>query len=120
AANVKNSLLEGAIGIGAPIGYLPKSNPLEFYRIFQTASELKSPIFVHVRNPDIISIQEAINNAILTNSSLHLVHINSMATGNIDLALEMVTTAQKKGFDITTELYPYTAASTTFQSAMFN
>ncbi|MGG2305145.1 hypothetical protein ACE4Z6_27360, partial [Salmonella enterica] len=35
AANVKNSLLEGAIGIGAPIGYLPKSNPLEFYRIFQ-------------------------------------------------------------------------------------
>ena len=120
AANVKNSLLEGAIGIGAPIGYLPKSNPQEFYRIFQTASELKSPIFVHVRNPDIISIQEAINNAILTNSSLHLVHINSMATGNIDLALEMVTTAQKKGFDITTELYPYTAASTTLQSAMFN
>jgi dihydroorotase len=43
-----------------------------------------------------------------------------MATGNIDLALEMVTTAHKKGFDITTELYPYTAASTTLQSAMFN
>ena len=34
AANVKNSLLEGAIGIGAPIGYLPKSNPLSFFLFF--------------------------------------------------------------------------------------
>ncbi|MEN9598269.1 MAG: hypothetical protein RL596_580 [Bacteroidota bacterium] len=120
AANVKSSLLDGAIGIGAPIGYLPKSNPLEFYRLFQTASELKSPVFVHVRNPDIISIQEAINNAILTNTSLHIVHANSMAMGNIQLALELVATAQKKGFDITTELYPYTAGSTAIQSAIFN
>jgi dihydroorotase-like cyclic amidohydrolase len=119
SANVKNSLLEGAIGIGAPIGYLPKSNPLEFYRLFEVASELKSPVFVHVRNPDIISVQEVINNAILTNTSLHIVHINSMAMGNIRFAVEMVATAQKKGFDITTELYPYTAASTGLQSAIF-
>ena len=32
----------------------------------------------------------------------------------------MVTAANRKGFDITTELYPYTAASTLLQSAMFN
>jgi dihydroorotase len=43
-----------------------------------------------------------------------------MALGQIDFALEMVKAARKKGFDITTELYPYTAASTAIESAIFN
>lgn len=118
--NIKNSLAEGGIGIGAPIGYLPKTNPNELYRIFQLAGELNALVFTHVRNPDIISIQEVITDAVLTNAPLHIVHINSMSLGNIQLSIDMVTAAQKKGFDITTELYPYTAGSTMLQSAMFS
>lgn len=118
--NIKATLKEGGIGIGVPVGYLPESNPNELYQVFRLASELNTPVFSHVRNPDIISIQEAIANAVLTNVSLHIVHINSMSLGNIQLSLDMVTNAQNRGFDITTELYPYTAASTGIQSAMFN
>ncbi len=119
-ANIKTSLSEGGIGIGVPIGYLPKTNPTELYGVFQLAGELNALVFTHVRNPDIISIQEVITDAILTNAPLHIVHINSMSLGNIQLSIDMVTAAKNKGFDITTELYPYTAASTSLQSAMFD
>ena len=118
--NIKASLSEGGIGIGAPIGYLPKTNPNELYRVFQLAGELNTLVFTHVRNPDIISIQEVITDAVLTHAPLHIVHINSMSLGNIQLSINMVTAAKKKGFDITTELYPYTAGSTGLQSAMFD
>ena len=119
-ANIKTSLDEGGIGIGVPIGYLPKTNPNEMYRIFQLAGELNALVFTHVRDPNIISIQEVIANAALTKAPLHIVHINSMSLGNIQLGLDMVNAAQKNGIDITTELYPYTAGSTALQSAVFN
>lgn len=117
--NIRSSLDEGGIGIGVPIGYLPKSNPKEMYQVFQLAGELQALVFSHVRNPNIISILEVIANAALTHAPLHIVHINSMALGNIQLALDMVTAAQKRGVDVTTELYSYTAASTMLQSEMF-
>ncbi len=118
--NIKASLAEGGIGIGAPIGYLPKSNPNEMFQVYKLAGELQALVFSHVRQPDIISIQEAIADAVLTDAPLHIVHINSMSLGNIGLSLEMVNAANKKGFDISTELYPYTAGSTGLQSAMFD
>jgi N-acyl-D-aspartate/D-glutamate deacylase len=90
------------------------------YAVFQLAGEMNVLVFTHVRNPDIISIQEVIADAILTNAPLHIVHINSMSLGNIQLGLDMVGAAQQKGFNITTELYPYTAGSTSLQSAMFS
>lgn len=119
-ANIKTSLAEGGIGIGAPIGYLPKTNPTELFQVYKLAGEMQALVFSHVRQPDIISIQEAITDATLTGAPLHIVHINSMSLGNIELSLEMVNAAAKKGFDISTELYPYTAGSTGLQSAMFD
>jgi len=119
-ANIKVSLSEGGIGIGAPIGYLPKTNPNEMFQVYKLAGELQALVFSHVRQPDIISIQEAIAVAVLTGAPLHIVHINSMSLGNIQLSIDMVTAAKNKGFDITTELYPYTAGSTSLQSAMFD
>jgi dihydroorotase len=118
--NIRASLEEGGIGIGVPIGYLPESNPSELFRVYQLAGELQAPIFTHTRYPNILAIQEALANAALTGAPLHLVHINSMAMGNIQVSLEMVAAAQQKGLDITTEVYPYTAASTGLQSAMFD
>ena len=118
--NIKSSLSEGGIGIGVPIGYLPKTTPDEMFRVYQLAGQLNALVFSHVREPDILSIQEAIANAILTGAPLHIVHINSMALGQIELSLDMIQSARSKGFDITTELYPYTAGSTLIQSAIFN
>ena len=41
-ANIKASLAEGGIGIGAPIGYIPKSKPGEMFRVYQLAGEIKA------------------------------------------------------------------------------
>lgn len=118
--NIKTSLAEGGIGIGVPIGYLPTTKSEEMYEVFKLAGELNALVFTHVRQPDIISIQEVIADAMLTGAPLHIVHINSMSLGSMDMALDMVKSAQQNKFDITTELYPYTAASTRLQSAMFD
>jgi len=118
--NIKFSLSEGGIGIGVPIGYLPKTKPGEMFGVYQLAGELNALVFSHVREPDIISIQEVIADAVLTGAPLHIVHVNSVSLGQIQLALDMIQSAKNKGFDITTELYPYTAGSTSLQSAIFN
>jgi dihydroorotase len=118
--NIRNSLSAGGIGIGIPIGYLPKVSPGEVFKVYQLAGELKTPVFSHVRDASIIAIQQAIADAALTGAPLHIVHVNSMALGQIKLAIEMVRTARSNGLDITTELYPYTAGSTLIQSALFN
>ncbi len=118
--HIKTSLEEGGIGIGIPIGYLPKTKPSEMFSVFKLAGELNALVYTHTREPNVLTIQEVIANAVLTGAPLHIVHINSMSLGNIDFAINMVNDAKKKGFDITTEVYPYTAGSTMLQSAMFN
>ncbi|HEY0679997.1 MAG TPA: amidohydrolase family protein [Chitinophagaceae bacterium] len=118
--NIRQSLSAGGIGIGIPIGYLPEVKPGEVFRVYQLAGEIKAPIFTHVREGGIMAVQQAIADAVLTGAPLHIVHVNSSTLGNISLAIEMVRLAKEKGFDITTELYPYTAASTGLQTAVFD
>ncbi|MGL6269284.1 MAG: amidohydrolase family protein, partial [Chitinophagaceae bacterium] len=118
-SNIKTSLSEGGIGIGVPIGYLPKTKSEEMFKVFELGAALNALIFTHVREPNIISIQEVIADAALTGAPLHIVHINSMSLGQIQHALDLVQSAGKNRLDITTELYPYTAGSTSLQSAMF-
>jgi dihydroorotase len=118
--NIRNSLAQGGIGIGIPIGYLPAVKPEEIFPVYQLAGELKAPIFTHVREGGITAIQQVIADAVLTGAPLHIVHINSASLGKIYFAIDLVQAAKNKGFDITTEIYPYTAASTLLQSALFD
>ncbi len=118
--NIRTELEAGGIGIGVPIGYFPGSKPEEDFRLYQFAGDNQVPIFTHVRKGGTIAIQQAIANAMLTKAPLHIVHMNSMALGDIELGVEMVQRAQKQGYKITTEVYPYTAASTTLESALFD
>jgi len=119
-ANIKTALEAGGIGIGVPIGYLPKTKSEEMFRVFQLAGQMNALVFTHVREPNMISIQEVMADAMMTGAPLHIVHINSMSLGYVQFALDMIQSAKKKGFDISTELYPYTAGSTAIQSAVFN
>jgi len=117
---IRASLNEGGIGIGIPVGYLPGATREEVFRIYKLAGELNVPIISHVREGGAIAVQQAISDAVVTNAPLHVVHMNSVTLAEIELAIEMVNTAQKRGFDITTEVYPYTAASTSLESALFD
>jgi N-acyl-D-aspartate/D-glutamate deacylase len=119
-ATIETELAAGGLGIALPIGYYPGAQPEEDFRIFQLAARMQVPVFSHVREGGFMAIQEAISNAMLTKAPLHIVHMNSMALKDIALGIEMVQTAQKNGYDITTEMYPYTAASTGLGSALFD
>lgn len=118
--HVANELEAGGVGIGVPIGYFPRATPEEDFRLYDYAGNNQVPIFTHVREGGTIAIQQAIANAMLTKAPLHIVHMNSMALGDVELGMEMVHKAQAQGFEITTEVYPYTAASTSLESALFD
>ena len=110
----------GGLGIGVPVGYYPAATRDELFRVYAFAAEKEVPVFTHVREISIAGIQEAISNAAVTGAPLHIVHLNSMALGDIEVALAMVAAAQEQGLDITTEVYPYTAASTSLESTIFD
>jgi len=58
------------------------------------------------------ALQEVIANAAATGASLHIVHITSMGIRQTPICLRMIEGAQRRGLDVTTEAYPYTAGMT--------
>lgn len=117
---LEKELHAGALGIGVPIGYYPGATREEVYNVYEFAAARKTMVFTHVREGKAMAIQQAIADAATTGAALHIVHLNSMSLDEIGLTLRMVTNAQKRGLNITTELYPYTAGSTSLESALFD
>ncbi|WP_395743778.1 amidohydrolase family protein [Prosthecobacter sp.] len=117
---IKRGLDEGALGIGFGINYTPAAAPSEIEAMFRIAAERRVPAFVHTRAFGIAAIEETINAAKATDAALHIVHIGSSAIGDMREVLKLIDASKTAGMDISTEVYPYTAASTVLESAMFN
>ncbi|MEM6320492.1 MAG: D-glutamate deacylase, partial [Bacteroidota bacterium] len=116
----QSELAAGALGIGVPVGYYPGSKHGEIYAVYELAAAMQVPIFSHTRGFGMPGIHEAIANATASGAPLHIVHANSLSLGEIQVTLDMVASAQERGLDITTEVYPYTAGSTSLESALFD
>jgi dihydroorotase len=114
------ALESGALGIGMPHQYYPGVTYDEIFRLFQFAADQDVPIYTHVREMGVAPMQEVIANAAATGASLHIVHMNSSSLWDYQTNLELILGAQERGIDVTTEAYPYTAASTGIQSAIFD
>jgi len=124
---LKRGLDEGGLGIGMGIAYVPAATHPEILSIFRIAADRKVACFVHTRSVGTIepgstteSMEEVIAGAAITGASIHVVHITSMSGKQTGLALEMIYGARKRGLDVTTEAYPYTAGQTRVESAMFD
>jgi hypothetical protein len=109
------------------MAYMPGARRDEIFKVFQFAAERRVPIFVPVRSSgeaepgsSIEAVQEVIANAATTGAALHVVHISSSGGRQTPICLEMIAGAQRRGLDVTTEAYPYTAGSTRIQSALFD
>lgn len=120
AALLRQGIAEGALGVGFGINYSPGATPAEITEMFRVASAEKVPAYVHTRAFGIGAIREAINTARETGASLHIVHIGSSSGDDLPEALALIDSSRADGVDLTTEVYPYTAASTMLESAMFN
>ena len=119
-ARLEQGLKDGALGVGMPHQYYPGVTYDEIFRLFQFASKQDVPIYTHVRDMGVAPMQEVIANAVSTGASLHIVHMNSSSLWDYQTNLDLILGAQERGADITTEAYPYTAASTGIRSAIFD
>jgi N-acyl-D-aspartate/D-glutamate deacylase len=125
-ALVRRGLEDGALGLGMGIAYVPLISRAEILDLFRLAAEKKTPVYVHMRNggpeePGVIdALQEVIADAAATGASLHVVHITSMGLRETPLCLEMIAGARRRGLDVSTEAYPYTAGMTDIGSAIFS
>jgi dihydroorotase len=122
---LRQGLDAGALGIGMGIAYVTEATRAEIFEVFRFAAQHKTTIYVHMRNsgpvePGVIdSLQEVLANAAGSGASLHIVHLTSTGLRETDLCLEMIAGAKRRGLDVTTEAYPYTAGMTDLSSAIF-
>jgi N-acyl-D-aspartate/D-glutamate deacylase len=126
-ASLTKGLDEGALGIGTIIQHTPGARREEIIQLFELAASRSVPVFTHVRSMGSVEpgsglegVQEAVANAAATGASLHILHITSSCLGQTRACLEVVAGAQRRGLDVTTEAYAYTAASTLITAATFD
>jgi dihydroorotase len=116
AERIEIGLSEGAVDIGAGFPYTPAATRDELLAVFTIAAKTKTPVHVHI-TPGLAGLREALSFARETNAPLHVVHINSSALAETPVMLEMIGDTRARGYDVTTEAYPYAAGMTEIQSA---
>lgn len=124
---LRDELGRGALGLGFGIQYTPGARREEIHRLFQLAADEGVTNFVHIRYAGLVepgssieAVHEMIANAASTGAGVHIVHIGSSGLGQVPTLLSLIEGAQARGLDVTTEVYPYTAASTDIRAAIFD
>ncbi len=122
---LEEGLNQGALGVGFGLTYTPLATREEILDLFRLAAAHEAVCYVHVRNggpvePGVVdAVQEVIADAAISGASLHIVHITSIGLRQTPLLLSMIRDVKKRGLDVTTEAYPYTAGMTDLGSAVF-
>jgi N-acyl-D-aspartate/D-glutamate deacylase len=124
---IRRGLDEGALGTGFGINYVPATTRGEILDVFEIAAERRVPCYVHLRHAGAVepgsaieALQEVIADTAATGGSLHVVHITSTCLRQTATCLRMIEGARKRGLDVTTEAYPYTATQTLIESAIYD
>lgn len=124
---VEAGLKAGALAVGMGINYTEAATHQEILEIFRVAAKYQAPVHVHVRfagagepSTGLAAVEEVMAAAAATGAPLHVVHITSIGLGQTTQLMQLVEGAQHYGLDVTTECYPYVAASTALESALFD
>jgi N-acyl-D-aspartate/D-glutamate deacylase len=115
-------LKSGAVGAGFGISYTPGASRWEILEMFRVAARFHAPCFVHIRSTggqNVEALEEAIAATAITGAPLHVVHITSVGLRQTPNLLQIIAESRARGLDVTTEMYPYTAAMTELESAIF-
>ena len=126
-AAVAKGLQRGALAVGMGINYTSAASHAEIVDVFKVAAAYHASVHVHLRyagmkepTSGLAAIEEVIAAAASTGAPLHVVHITSMGLKDTPRLIAMVEGARARGLDVTTEAYPYPAASTAIDSAVFD
>jgi len=125
-ARVEEGLKEGGLGIGVLAGYAPGHGRKEAFAVAQLAAKYGVPTYTHARYMSVIeprssfeALAEIVSLAASTGASMHINHLNSIATRDIPRIAELLRGAQARGLRVTTEAYPYGAGSTVVGAELF-
>ena len=127
AEMLDRGLAQGALGVSLAIQYSPGAGRGEVLEVLRLAARRGAPVFVHGRysgnleaEGGLAAAQEVVAGAAATGAAVHLVHVTSTGIGQTGEILELIQGARGRGLDVSTEAYPYTAASTYLESAYFD
>lgn len=127
AERIERGFREGALAEGMGINYTPGASRPEILEMFRVAAKYNATVHVHLRYASLLepqtglaALEEVVAASAATGASLHAVHITSMGLKFTPQLIDLVAGAQKHGLDVTTECYPYTASSTSLESAIFD
>jgi N-acyl-D-aspartate/D-glutamate deacylase len=116
---LSDNLDQGGLGIGILLAYAPGTSSAEYERVAALAAAYGQPTYTHARdlreyapNSPIDGAEEIVRVAEETGAHMHYCHLNSTSLRAVDRVLGLVTRARQAGSTITTEAYPYGAAST--------
>ena len=125
--SIETGLEQGALGVGMGINYTAGASHGEVLRIFRIAANYHALLQVHLRfagsqEPDtgLAALEEVMAAAAATGAPLHVAHITSMGLSQTPDLITLVKAAQKRGLDVSTECYPYVAANTSLENAIFD
>lgn len=114
---------DGGLGIGFLLDYMSAAvSDDELKMVFEVAGQRKAPVFVHVRRGlagDISGLLEVIEMAKLTGAPVHICHLSHSAMKGTERFLGAIRQARADGVDISTEVLPYNAGTTSISAAAF-
>lgn len=112
---LNDGLNDGGLGLGFYVVAPLDPSVAEMVHFYRLAADRKVGSFVHMRSFEsvepIVAAQEIAAAARVTDAAIHIVHVNSSGMSQTRAVLDIVGQAQREGLNVTTEVYPYTAAS---------
>ena len=119
ARQIDEGLRKGAVAMGLGPSYTAAATQWEVLEMIRVAARHHASVHVHIRG-GMAGLEEVIAGAAVTGAPLHIVHINSSGLAQTREMLQVISEAQSRGLDVTTEAYPYSAGMTEIQSANYD
>ena len=123
-AMVEQGLNEGGLGIGFVYGYAPGAGTKEMVVLCQLAAEYGVPTYTHVQNFSVLDPTSSVDSyikliglAASTGAHMHICHINSTSSRDIDKALPLVRSAVAQGLPVSLGAYTYGVAESAIGAA---
>ncbi|GAA4735395.1 D-glutamate deacylase [Phytohabitans rumicis] len=109
---LSQEVADGALGFGVLLGYAPDTDRSEYLALAARAASLGVPCWTHMRYAGMAGVAEVLAAAEQTGAQLHICHLNSSSENDVEEICAAITGARSRGVRVTTEAYPYGAAST--------
>ena len=120
---IEYGLSRGALGVGLGMQYTPAASREEALDMFRAAAQVHAAFFVHLRSAgdqSVAALEEVLAASELTGAPVHVAHIASSGLRATPRLLQMIAEARTRNLDVTTEMYPYTAAMSAVESALLD